>query len=116
MARFPPDPDEIIERLYRIIKPPPPPWLVGRWREEADARREALGLPPPLRCGKRARVLRGSKMVWPFRLTWEQSESGRGTITVLKDEKTIGRVSYLDVAERQRLLGLLEAMIKGGGQ
>jgi len=115
MARFPPDPDEVIHRLLKVIKPPPPPWLVGRWREEADVRREALGLPPPFRRGKRVRTLRGSKMVWPFRLIWEQSESGRGTISVLKDERTIGKVSYLEVAERQRLLNLLEAMIKEGG-
>ena len=114
MPRFPPDPDKIISDLLRVVKPPPPPWLIGRWREEAEARRQALGLPEPFP-KRRRRNLYGSRMIWPFRIAWEQSESGRGTITVLKEERPIGRVSYVDMGERRRLMELLENIIKGGG-
>ena len=109
MPRFLPDPDEITERLFRIIKPPIPPWLLQRFIEE----RELRGGDPPRR--RRPPEVTGSRMIWPYVIEWKTSISGRGTIKVLRDEKTLGKVSYIDKAERDKLIGLLDNIIRGGG-
>lgn len=113
---FPPDPNELNRRLFRIVKPPktPTPWMIERWREEADARRQALGLPSPIPRGPRKVVHTGSKMIWPWRLTWSESPRGSGQIKVLKEERTIGVTSFESRAERLRLVTLLESILTGG--
>ena len=100
MPRFPPDPDDILDRLLRILKPPIP----------------LRFFPPREGPPRRRRIVAsiGSKMIWPYRITWKESPRGRGQIKVLRGERTIGTVSYLDATERMRLAKLLEDLIKGG--
>jgi len=100
-------------RLPRYLKPPPPPWLVQRWIEEREVQLEELGLPWERR-KRKPRAVTGSKMVWPYRITWAESPTGRGVIKVLKEERIIGSTSYLTRDERVRLVKLLEDIIKGG--
>lgn len=102
MARFPPDPDEVLRRLLRIIKPPTPPKFFPR-EEEAG----------PVRRRRREIVGTGSKMIWPYRITWRESPTGRGQIKVLKEERTIGVTSFESRAERIRVVSLLEGILKG---
>lgn len=102
IPRFPLDPDEILRRLFEIIRPPTPPKFFPR--PEAG---------PPRR--RRVVAGTGSKMIWPYRITWKESLAGRGQIKVLKEEHTIGVVSYMDRGERSRIVNLLESILKGGG-
>ena len=104
--RFPPDPDEILDRLYRIIRPPIPPWMWMKEREEGEF--------APRR--RKAPALTGSRMVWPYRIVWRQGATGRGVIKVLKEEKSIGTISYTDPNDRSRLVELLEDIVRGIGR
>ena len=99
MPRFPPGPDDILDRLLRILKPPIPLRFFPR-REVLPRRRRIVATT-------------GGQMIWPYRITWKESPRGRGQIKVLKEERTVGMVSYLDRAERMRLVRLLEDIIKG---
>jgi len=96
---FPPNPNDILDRLFRILRPPIP--LRFFPREEVLPRRHRIV------------ATTGSKMIWPYRITWKESPRGRGQIKVLRGERTIGMVSYLDAADRMRLVRLLEDIIKG---
>jgi len=98
MPRFPPDPDEVLRRLFEILRPPRLPKFFPR--EEGPPRR------------RRIVASIGSKMIWPYRITWKESPRGRGQIKVLRGERTIGTVSYLDATERMRLVKLLEDILK----
>ena len=73
MPRFPPSPDEVLRKLFRVLQPPRPPKFFPREEEE--------GLP------RKRRVVAGigSKMIWPYRITWKESPAGRGQIKVLKE-------------------------------
>ena len=97
MPRFLPSPDDILDRLLRILRPPIP--LRFFPREEPPRRRRIVAGT-------------GSKMIWPYRITWKESPRGRGQIKVLKEERTIGTVSYLDATDRMRLVRLLEDIIR----
>ena len=96
-----PDPNEVLSGLFEILRPPKPPFFFPH-REEGPPRR------------RRIVATTGSKMIWPYRITWKESPRGRGQIKVLREERTIGTVSYLDVADRMRLVRLLEDIIKEG--
>jgi len=98
MPRFPPDPDEVLRRLFEILRPPRLPKFFPR--EEGPPRRHRIV------------ATTGSKIVWPYRITWKESPRGRGQIKVLRGERTIGMVSYLDAADRMRLVRLLEDILK----
>ena len=117
---FPPSHEEIRDRLLTIVRPPPPPWLISRWQEEAEAKREALGLGAPWerkeRRARKERPVHGSKMIWPWRIAWEESLKGRGQIKVLENERVVGNVSYEDLADRQRLLHLIESIVRIKGK
>lgn len=110
----PPDPELIKERLLRYIKPPTPPWLIQKFAEEAETRREELGLGAPWekRKPRREKEITGHKMMWPYRIAWAESLSGRGQVRVLHNEKVIGAASYVDRNDKNRLLNILEAIIK----
>ena len=101
MPEFPPSPDEILRRLSRILRPPIPPKFFPREEE---------GLP------RRHRIVAGtgSRMIWPWRITWKESPAGRGQIKVLKEEYTVGVTSFMDKGERDRIVNLLESILKGG--
>ena len=105
MNKFPPDPDEILRRLFRVIRPPRPPKFFPREVEE--------GLP------RRRRIVAGtgSKMVWPWRIAWKESPRGRGQIKVRREDrgKTVGTTSFETRDERIRLVNLLEGILKGEG-
>jgi len=102
MSPFPPGPDEILDRLLRILRPPRPPKFFPRAVEE--------GLP------RRRRIVTGtgSRMIWPWRITYKESPRGRGQIKVLKEERTVGTVSFESRAERIRIMNLLGDIIRGG--
>ena len=104
MPKGPPLPDEILERLFRIIRPPVPPWTWMKKQREVDefTRR------------RKPKEVFGSRMIWPFRIAWAESTGGRGTIKVLKNERVMGTVSYLTSEDRAHLVNLLESIIKGG--
>ena len=104
MPKFPPNPDEILRRLFEIIRPPTPPKFFPR-REEEEG--------PPRR--RRVVAATGSRMIWPYRIIWKESPTGRGQIKVLKEERTIGVAPYLSREERNRMVNLLEGILKGGG-
>ena len=103
MPRFPLGPDEVLRKLFKVLQPPRPPKFFSRDVEE--------GLP------RRRRVVVGtdSKMIWPWRITYKESLRGRGQIKVLKDERTVGTVSFESRGERIRIMNLLEGILKGGG-
>jgi len=106
---------ELEERLLIIVRPPPPPWLIERWREEAEAKRIALGLPPPLGRRRGKRPIRGNKWVGTYLIEWEESTEGRGIVKVLRGgDRTVGRVSYLSSGERVHLVELLSEVIRRG--
>ena len=99
--RFPPGPDEVLRRLFRVIQPPRPPKFFPREEEEGLPRR------------RRVVVGTGSRMIWPWRITYKESPRGRGQIKVLKEEHTIGTASYTERGERINLVKLLEDVIGG---
>jgi len=103
MFDFPLEPDELIERLFRILRPPTPPHFHPQVEEEEGRlvrHRVVTGV--------------GSRMIWPWRITYKESPRGRGQIKVLKEEYTVGRVSFESRAERIRIMNLLEEILKGG--
>lgn len=104
MPRFPSGPNDILYRLFRVLQPPRPPKFFPRDVEEEG----------PLR---RHRIVAGtgSRMIWPWRITYKESPRGRGQIKVLKDEHTVGVVLFESRADRIRLMNLLESILKGGG-
>ena len=109
LPRFPPDPEEIEDRLLSIIRPPVPPWVwlkAKREQEVADPFRKHRERKPRTGMGRRVH--------WPYVIEWAESTSGRGQIKVLRDLKPIGTVSYLDRGERDQLSHLLEDIIRGG--
>jgi hypothetical protein len=113
----PPDPEIIRARLLQYIKPPIPPWLIQKFKEAADARREALGLGAPWEQPgreRKERTISGHRMIWPYRIVWNEYESGKGQIKVLENEKSIGQASYWDRVERERLVNLFQTIIKSG--
>ena len=101
---FPPDPEEIRLRLLSILRPPTHPWVWMRHRMEE--------IGPPKRRRKAPAII-GSKMIWPYRIVWRESLSGRGVIKVLKEERAIGTISYTERSERVSLVRLLESIIRG---
>jgi len=107
MPKFPPSPDEVMRRLFRVIRPPTPPKFFPRGEEEE-------GLPKRRR---REIVSTGSKMVWPWRIVWKESSTGRGQIKVIREDKgrTVGTTSFESRAERMRVVTLLEGILKGEG-
>jgi len=100
MPRFPPDPDEVLRKLFRVIKLPTPPKFFPH---------EERGLPRK----RRVVAATGSKMIWPYRITWKESSTGRGQIKVLKEERTVGVTSFESRDERLRTVNLLEGILKG---
>ena len=114
MVKGPPTPDEVFSNLMRILRPPLPPWLIQKFIEEREEQLEELGAPWEIR-KRRGPASTGSRMAWPYRITWRESPSGRGQIRVLKEERIIGSVSYLSKESRMSLVNLLESIIKGGG-
>jgi len=103
MPKGPPLPDEIFDNLMRIIRPPVPPWIWMKQQREVDefTRR------------RKPKEVFGSRMIWPFRIAWSESSSGRGVIKVLRNEKVIGTVSYMDRDTRISLVNTLEGIVKG---
>jgi len=101
---FPPDPEEIRLRLLSILKPPVHPRVWMRRRGEE------IGL---LRRRRKAPAIMGSKMIWPYRIVWRESLGGRGVIKVLKEERAVGTISYIERSERVNLVRLLETIIRG---
>ena len=99
MPRFPPDPDEVLRRLFEILRPPRLPKFFPR--EEGPPRRHRIV------------ATTGSKLIWPYRIVWKESPAGRGQIKVLREEHTLGVVSYMDRGERNRIVSLLENIFKG---
>lgn len=99
---FPPDPEEIRLRLMRFLRPPVPPWVWMRHREEVEEPRR-----------RKEPALTGSRLVWPYRITWRESLRGKGVVKVLKEERTIGTTSYTTRGERINLVKLLEDIIGG---
>ena len=101
---FPPDPEEIKNNLLRFIRPPIPPWMFKGKKGEDEA------------WSVRTRKPRSSGFRWVglYRIAWSETASGRGVIKVLLNERNIGNTSYLDRADRDRLVFLLESVILGG--
>jgi len=99
---FLPDPEEIRLRLMRFLRPPVPPWVWMKSREEATEPRARKGPS-----------LTGSRMVWPYRIIWRESLKGKGVVKVLKEEYVIGTTSYTERGERVNLVKLLEDVIGG---
>jgi len=101
---FPPNPEDIEERLLGILRPPLPPWLLSKIigaREEEPGRRRRLP------------AMVGTKFFPPYEITWKESKSGRGQLKVKRYEKTLGTVSYLTPYERGTLVSLLMEIIRG---
>ena len=101
---FPLDPEEIRLKLMRLLRPPTPPWV---WMKARDV--ESVE-EPRVRKGP---ALVGSRMIWPYRITWRESLSGKGVVKVLKEEHVIGTVSYTERGERVNLVRLLGSIIGG---
>ena len=99
---FPPDPEEIRLRLMRFLRPPTSPWM---WMKSREGEGEPRARKGPARMG--------SRMVWPYRITWRESLTGRGVVKVLREERTVGTTSYMTRGERVNLVKLLEDVIGG---
>ena len=122
----PPDLELIRDRLLKYLRVPPTAAQVGVWRKLAEQKREAryaqleaMGLGAPWEefgRNMRERTITGSKMVWPFRITWKEYQTGKGIMRVLENEKTIGLASYWDRVERERLVNLFTSIIMSQSQ
>ena len=114
----PPDPEIIKDRLLKYPRQPIPPWLISKFKAEAEARREELGLGAPWENPNRIRkekTISGHRMIWPYRIAWNEYESGKGQIRVLYNEHVIGLASYVDRIDRERLVKLFESIIMSKG-
>lgn len=55
----------------------------------------------------------GSRSVGQYLFSWSETETGKGSLRVYKEGRLQGQASYLDAAERTRLLSMMEGIVTG---